>query len=224
MVKTSALIFVLLTAFSLSAQPNNEELNALLQQSRQEIAQGRFADAEADLSKLIEKAHKKHRPTFELLGYEAFSSLKEKQNDPDAAEQSLNKALAVTGLSSPLPALLDLQAFYARHKLYSKEADTFSKIIAVWSSSVDPNSPGVARYTSLLGGLYFDMGKNEEAEASLRSAVAILDKGGYPDAANSAKRSSLEVLMKEEKREEVAKLIPSMNPDPPKREHPDDAS
>jgi protein TonB len=226
--KTLAIFMFLAVASGITtAQSKLNATDSLLQQSRQEIGQGNFAAAELDLTTALAQAQSNHDLMREVLAYEAFSSLKERQNNLESAEQWLNKAAdslkQSPGASAPLLAILDLQAFYSRHKLYSKEVTAISRIISVWSSAVAPDSIGVARYTSLLGQVYLEMGDDGNSEASLRAAISIFDKNGMSssDACDNTKRTLLKVLMKEGKRADVAVLIPSMHPDPPKRERPD---
>jgi TonB family protein len=225
--KPIAVFLFFALASSATAQSKLNPIDSLLQHSREEIGRGDFAAAELDLTTALAQAQSNHDLMREVLTYEAFASLKERQNSLEPAEQWLTKAVESLKQSSvasaPLLALVDLQGFYSRHKLYSKEVDAISRIIAVWSSAVARDSIGVARYTSLLGKVYLEMGDTANSEASLRSAVAIFDKNGMSssDACDDAKRTLLKVLMKEEKRADVAGLIPSMHPDPPKRERPD---
>jgi TonB family protein len=220
-------MFLAVAALGTTAQSKLNATDNLLQQTRQEIGQGNFAAAELDLTTALAQAQSNHDLRREVLADEAFSSLKERQNNLESAEQWLNKAAdslkQSPGASAQLLALVDLQGFYSRHKLYSKEVDAITRIIAVWSSTVARDSIGVSRYTALLGKVYLEMGDTANSEASLRSAVAIFDKNGMSssNACDDTKRTLLKVLMKEEKRADVAGLIPSMHPDPPKREHPD---
>ena len=218
------LLSLALAAASAMAGQTSAEMSALLQQCRQEIAQGNFSAAETDLNTVIENARAKNLVMHEFMAYELFSSINEKQNDLEAAEQWLNKAPNLfSGSATQLPSLVDLQVFYARHKFYGKEADALSKIIGVWSTVVGPDSIGVARYRGLLGTVYFSMGQDADAESSLLAAIAILEKRGMgsSDACDAVRRNLLKVLMKEGKRADVAALIPVMHPDPPKRERPD---
>jgi hypothetical protein len=148
----------------------------------------------------------------EFLVEEVFSSLKERQADLDGAEDWLRKAddsLKQFGRApAQLSALLDVQAFYSRHKLYSKEADVITKVVAIWATAVAPDSRGVARYRCLLDQVYFEMGDDASSEANFWVRYHIFEKNRSSSAASEyAKHNLLKVLMKEEKRADVAQLI-----------------
>lgn len=113
-----------------------------------------------------------------------------------------------------LVAMLDLDQFYEVHRYWDKQAELLKQIIYYWSTKIEADSIGVARYSADLAEALERAGETTEAEKQANVAIAIFEKNSprYEAASIRTKRILYAILRKENRVDEAAALDSRLPP------------
>jgi tetratricopeptide (TPR) repeat protein len=98
-----------------------------------------------------------------------------------AAEQAHKRALAIReghgdAQSETAESLANLAAVYLTQNRYADAAPLFTRAMAIWEKTLDPNHPNIALCLDGIGTAYVGEGQYAQAEPLLRRALAIREK------------------------------------------------
>lgn len=117
------------------------------------------------------------RRAFLLLSFASVLSAQQLKSEVDL-KADLDRAIHESSGPPVLLAMLALDQFYQGRQIWDRQAEILKQIIYYWSTKIEADSIGVARYSADLAEALERAGDTAGAEQEVCFAIGIFEKSG----------------------------------------------